>query len=381
MEIIKSITSKTSYFIVQTTYPDNYLVQEWGSGLSGHLMRYKPGDGKFNDYYKFLIYPDPDKDGTYRIVVKGWPDHQVILESNRARIVTKQDSDYQRFNFNIAQSPPTETDNDAEWNFLNGLGVQKHFDFASHGYVDPSSSSRVEARLKFIPVDEAAPDPKKIQKTIKLSDNDVAPPQNNVDTNGDEWGKKLVSIEAIPAALINDDDYNTKSTQVAKSPYYYLKQEIFWSSKNLPVVTLSADNDTSIEREYYTAFSSTSFKSVKKTIGHTFDATIEVKGSRSAEAGEEGAKAKSEVGASLKLAYQYKNQTESINQSGSSSTVSLKETYKTTYPKLTPGERDIFVKHWVQVDRFTLTNSKGEVKGSWDYIYPKKVIPQRINRK
>lgn len=379
MEVIKTIVSKTCYFVVKTAFEKNYLAQESGSGRSGHLMRWTPpNETTFNDYYKFIIYPDPDSKGAYRIIVVGWPDYHVVLESDRARIDPKKDTDLQRFNFQIAKRPLIEKDSAAEWNFLYGLGVNLHVDFASHAYVFPTNSSRDEAKLKFIPIDIVEPNPAKVQKVIKLSSEDQAPPKDNVDTNGKEWGIKTVSIEALPAALIDDSDYNTKSAQLSESPYYYLKHEVLWSSNHLPSVTLTNVSETVYEKRYTTAFKKTDMESVKKTIGHTFDATIEIKGSRSAEAGDDEGKIKNEVGASLKLAYQYKNQTETLSQSGTTQEGGTYESVKTTYSKLDSGQEDIILKHWVQLDRFTLTNSKGVVKDSWDYVYPKSVRLQRL---
>lgn len=387
MEIIEKITTKTCFFVIKTTFKDQYIAQEKGSGRSGHLLRATPpNETTFNDYFKYLIYPDPIKEGTYRMVVLGHPDLQVILESNRARLQVYKDNDHQRFVFKIAPTPSIEGDKSKEWNYLQGVGVHLNFDFASHRYVYPTTpvNSKDQTKLKFIPVDIVAPDATKLKKIQIFSSSDLAPPQNYTETNGEEWGLKVVSIEAIPAVLITDDDYNTKIAQVSISPYYYLKHEVLWSAKQLTPITLSKNQQTTIEKGYTSAFKSSDYKSIEKTVGYTFNAAIEVHGSKTAEAGikegGESATVKNEVGASLKLAYQYQNQTKTINQSSNSEEKSISQTIKQTYRQLDKGENDILLYYWMRVDRYTLTNNKGVVKGNWDYTDSNTPVPQEQKR-
>ena len=373
MEVIKKIQSKTCYFVIQTSFENEFVVQESSCGTSGHLMR-KPLENvdTYSDYNKFLIYPDPSSKGNYRLVVVGWPDLQVVLESNRARIVNFENSDKQRFKFKIAASPKIEKNKSNEWNYLVGVGENLNFDFASNKYVYPSKSTGDQTKLKFIPVDIVEPDATKIKTLVNFPAKELAPPQNYIKTKGNEWGNKVSSIEAIPAALITDDDYLSKVAQIADSPYYYLKHEILWSSKQLRVVTLTKNNKSEYVDNYISAFKSSDYKSVEKTIGHTFDASVEI--SANVNAGEV------EVGASAKLAYQYQDQTKKISTSSNSSEENISESIKQVYRQLDEDEGDIFIVHWIQVDRYTLTNSNGVLKGTWDYTNSNLPIPQEVKR-
>lgn len=385
MKIIENIIKKTCSYVIKTTFDKNYLAQESGSGTSGHLMRYTPPNTTtFNDYYKFIIYPDPKSKGKYRMYVVGWPEYQIVLESDRARIEKYKDTDLQRFEFKIAQNPAIENDSNAEWNYLRGIGVNLNFDFASHGYVYPSSNTKDSAKFKLIPIDIVAPNPNKIQAPIKYSPEDLAPPENYTVPSSFEYGAKTISIEAIPAALINDDDYISKSDQIAISPYYYLKHEKLWIADESKSITLSDQRGTRVIEEYTVAFKSSDYKSVEKTIGHTFDASIEVYGKRTGEVGvsEDGVSAtvKDEVGATVKLAYQYKNQTVTINNSSNSQEKTIKRTVEIDYPKLDKNEGDVFLYLWSPVDRYTLYNSKGVVKEKWDYVATSEPTPQKLLR-
>lgn len=386
MELLKTILSKTCVFIIKTSFRNSLIAQEWGSGQSGHLMRLsKPADDKFNDYYKFIIYPDPETENTYRMIVSGWPDLHVQLENDRARVVKYEDTDFQKFKFQMALPPKIEIDPNKEWNYLLGLGVDKIFDFASHDYVFPSNNNADDrTKLRFLPIDIIKPDASKLLKPINYVVSDLAPPQNYKPTNGKEYGLKRISVEAIPAALITDDNYRNKIDQIAMSPYYYLKHEKLWSAEQLPVVTLSKNQKTKIDKEFTTAFKSSDYKSVEKTVGHTFSAAIELYGKLTGEvkAGDQevSASGKREVGASLKLAYQYQNQTKTISQQTNSSEKTIREKIEREYRQLDKDEGDIFLYHWLPIDRFTLTNSSGVVKGNWDYISSDNPIPQEIQR-
>jgi len=384
MELIKTVLSKTCVFVIETSWENSYVAQEWGSGESGHLMKWGRPEPNFNDYYKFFIYPDSETENTYRMVVLGWPDLQVQLESNRARIVNHQDTDYQKFKFQIAGPPKKEIDENKEWIYLYGIGVDKHFDFASHNYVYPTNNPNDVAKLKFIPVNIVNPDASKVRKPIEYMERDLAAPQKNEQTNGKEYGIKLISVEAIPAALITDDDYRNKIDQMTMSPYYYLKHEKLWSAEQLPIVTLSKYQTTVIDKEFTTAFKSSDYKSIENTVGHTFSATMELYSKLTGEVGVEDSglsgSVKREVGASLKLGYQYQNQTKTISQQSSSEEKTIKETIKNTYRQLESNEEDIFIYHWLPVDRFTLTNSKGVVKGKWDYVSSGNPVPQEMKR-
>ncbi|MDO6597609.1 hypothetical protein Q4512_11845 [Oceanihabitans sp. 2_MG-2023] len=385
MEIIKTLTSKTCYFVIKTTFGPDFVAQESGSGTSGHLMRWTPPNTTtYNDYYKFLIYPDPTSEGKYRFVVVGWPEFQVQLESDRARMDKHKNSDFQRFIFKIAPPPAIEKDKTQEWNYLQGVGVNLNFDFASHRYVFPSTNSTDQTKLKFIPVDIIAPDTNRLKAPVKYSTSELAPPQNYEETNGEEWGTKVVSIEAIPAALITDDDYRNKSDQLSMSPYYYLKHERLWSAKQLQFITLSKNKKSTFDKEYTSAFKSSDYKSIEKTIGHTFNASIDVYGKRTGEVGVKdsglSATAKDEVGAALKLAYQYQDQTKTIDQKTNSEEKSIKERIIQEYRQLDKDEGDIFIRHWMPVDRYTLTNSKGVEKGRWEYTNSNSPIPQECKR-
>lgn len=380
MDVLNNIISKTCFFIVKTTFGEDYLTQEHNWGTSGHLLRYRH-DG-YDEYYKFLIYPDPDSEGKYRIINKGWPDHNVILESNRARIVRPEDSDYQRFEFKIASPPAIEKDKSQEWNYLVGTGVNLHVDFASHLYVYPSDNPGDRTKLKFTPADIVEPDATKVKAVVPSSNNEMKPPGDFVETNGEEWGHKEISIEAIPAALITDSDYRNKVDQLALSPYYYLKHEQLWSTKDLGITELSSYTKTTDEKKYYFAFNKSDYHSIEKTVGHTFNASIELHAKKTGEVsvkeGPAGASVKNEVGAALKLAYQYQNQTKTINQSSSFEESRFTDTIKVEYRQLKEDEEKFFYRHWLPIDRFTLTNSKGEVKGKWDYVGHKQHRSQKV---
>ena len=385
MEVIKTLLSKTCFFVLKTTFDNDYVAQESGSGTSGHLMRWTPPNTTtFNDYYKFLIYPDPTSENEYRMVVVGWPELEVQLESNRARIVNKSDSDLQRFKFMIARPPAVEKDKNIEWYYLQGIGVKLHFDFASHRYVFPSSNPHDQAKLKFIAVDMVQPDATLVKAPIKLVDSEIAPPKNYTEVRGKEWGIKVISVDAIPAALIDDDDYRTKSDQVAMNPYYYLKHEKLWSSEQLDVITLSKNKKTKVDIGYTSAFKRSDYQSVEKTIGHTFSASLEIYGKKRDElsVGDEEGKAseRKEIGASLKLAYQYQNQTKTVSQRTNSQETTIELRLTTEYRQLEPNEDDIFVKHWLLVDRYTLMNSKGGIKARWEYTGSNSPVPQEMSR-
>ncbi|WP_299766193.1 hypothetical protein [uncultured Dokdonia sp.] len=385
MEILKTLTTKTCFFKIQTSLKDQYIAQENGSGTSGHLWkRTLPNPSSFSDYSKFLLYPDPSSEGTYRIVVVGWPELEVILEHDRARIIHPQDSDLLRFNFQIAPRPASETDESQEWYYLNGIGVDLNFDFASHHYVFPSKNPYDLSKLKFVPVDIVQPKAENLQESIILTTSDLAPPQNYEEVATKEWGNKVISKQAIPAALITDTDYRTKSDQIKLSPYYYLQHEKLWSAEQLDIITLSKNQKTTIDTEYTSAFKSSDYKSVEKTVGHTFNTSIELYGKGSAEVGVseggETVKGRREVGATLKLAYQYQNQTKTINQSSNSEEKSIKERITQEYRQLKIDEDDIFLLHWLPIDRYTLFNSKGVIKGKWDYTSSSRPIPQEIKR-
>ncbi|AOW19788.1 hypothetical protein [Urechidicola croceus] len=384
MEITKTLLTKTCHFIIQTTFGNDLVAQESGSGTSGHLLRYPPPNGVPNQYYKFLIYHDPDKDRKFRMVVVGWPEFQVQLESDRARIVKFADSDYQRFIFKIAPPPTIETDKNKQWYYLQGIGVNLNFDFATHRYVFPSINSKDEAKLKLVPIDVVEPDTSKLQAPISLLNSEIKPPAHYINTEGDEWGNKVISKEAIPASLIKDEDYRTKSDQIKISPYYYLKREKFWSSKRLPIITLSKQNKTEVSEEYTSSFTSTDYQSVEKVIGHTFNASIEVYGKKTTEVGVQdsglSASQKNEVGGSLKLAYQFQDQTTTLNQKTQSKEENIKKTLKKTYRQLDSNEGDIRLRHWVPVDRYTLTNSRGKIIGQWEHTDPNQITHQEVNR-
>ena len=181
----------------------------------------------------------------------------------------------------------------------------------------------------------------------------------------------MSSIEAIPAALVTDDDYQTKSDQISDSPYYYLKHEKLWSTNQLRVVTLTNNNKSEYVDKYCSAFKSSDYNSVERTIGHTFNAAVEINGK--IKSGE------MEVGASVKLAYQYQDQTKKINLHTNSAEKNIIEKISKVYRQLNEDEDDIFIYHWIQVDRYTLTNSKGYVKGTWDYT-SSTPIPQEVKR-
>ena len=44
MEIIKTLLSKTCFFVIQTSFENDFIVQESSCRTSGHLMRGTPPD-------------------------------------------------------------------------------------------------------------------------------------------------------------------------------------------------------------------------------------------------------------------------------------------------------------------------------------------------
>ena len=336
MDVIDNILSKTCFFILKTDYEKDCVIQEYANGTNGHLLRVSPSGG-YNDYFKFIIYPDPGGKENYRMINVGWPNHQVQLESNRAKIVNYQDTDYQRFKFRIAPNPASARYNQEEWYYLHGVGVNMHFGFATHRYVWPTSGNHDKAKMRIIPVDVVQPDRSRIQSS-SYTQSELDPPKNYVAVSGTEWGKKVISCEAIPAALITDEDYQNKRDQIALSPYYYLKHEKLWSRDKLPTVTITQYSAKEYEEEFFSEFKSEDYHSIEKTVGHTFDASLEVyakkKGVTQASIGNMSASEEAEVGATLKLGYQYKNQTVTKNQSSNSKRESIRKKYKNSYPQL-----------------------------------------------
>lgn len=383
MEIVNTILKNTCHFLIKTTFEKDFLCQEYGSGTSGHLMRYPAPNGIPNEFFKFQIYPDPEKKGLFRIIVLGWPDFLVQMESDRALLATPKDSDLQRFEFFNAPPPLVEKDKSAEWYYLKGEGTKLYLDFASHRYVFPSNSSKDQTKLKFEAIDFVKPDPNKIQEKITLLEKDFTSPADFKITNGKEWNKKTISVEAIPASLINDNKYRTKSDQIALSPYYYLTHEKLWSSEQLNQVLISEYLTSEISEEIISSFKFDSYKSIEKTFGTTFDASINVYGKKSAEMGVEdggaSATATNEVGATLNLAYQFKDQTTLLDTETRSQEENIKKAIKFTYKKPEKGdEKDFYLRFWLIVDRYILEDSKGNEIGRWDHTNEKNFKVQKI---
>lgn len=287
-------------------------------------------------------------------------------------------------NLSLPHPPAIEPNKQEEWNYLHGVAVNKHFDFSTIRYVYPSASPRDGAKLKFIPVDLVQPDVSRV-KPASPSQKNVNPPEDFVTVHGKEYGLTHISTEAVPAALVKDDDYRNKSDQVTMSPYYYLKHEQLWCNKeDIGITELSKFKATTDTKEYSYAFSSSDYKSIEKTVGHTFNAEVVLSRKLTAEAGvSEGPASgsiKNELGATLKLAYQYQNQTKSINTSSSNEEKSFTDTLTVNYRQLKEDEDEFFFCHWVPVDRYTLTNSKGEVKQQWEYVGQKMIRSQKVKK-
>jgi hypothetical protein len=385
MVIDELINTKTCQFKIQTTFGDDLVCQEYGSGTSGHLMRYPPkGASEQNlKYFKFIVYPDKEKDGYYNLVVAGWPQYHVILESNRARLAKPKDSDYQRFQFKIAPNPSIEKDPSQEWYYLVGEAVKLHFDFASHRYVYPSNNREDRTKLKFVPVDIVEPDKNRLSKQVRVPDespNQIKEKLKDLSkVTQKETPSVKISTEAIPAALINDDRFSSKIDQIKVSPYYYLTHEKLWSWKQTGSYTLKRFIGKSEKIEISSAFKSEEYESIKKTIGHTFDASVEIYGKRTGEVGVEDSgvsgKVGNEIGGSVKLAYQYKDQTEKIKYKGQSSEerFTVTETTNVDPPENKEDEETIYF--WAPVDRYTLRDTKGNLIKKWDHSDAKSVIP------
>jgi|GEM_PF-5867005 len=383
MELIKKLLNQTCYFVGYTTEEGKILSQEYGSGTSGHLGKWPiPKDDKFAKYAEFLFYPDPNNSGEYRIIVVGWPGYHVILESNRARITAYADSAEQRFQFRLARKPANDFLAGKEWVYVKGVGTKKHFDFPSR-YLDPTNEDIDRAKLSFIPVKEVKPD---LTQLVK-SDNEylVIPPVDGEEILGGEYEPKVISVEALPAAIVEDDQYENKVAQIELNPYYYLRHEQLWSSKVVDSITLAHNMKTTKKITYSSHFKNSTYKSIEKTVGYTFDAAIELSGKGSVEGGEEGAKAKAERGAKLNLAFQYKNQTKTIEGSDQVTENTVSQAVETHY---TNEKENTILKmvRWVLIDRYTLMtgkNSNGEVavKGTWDFVSPSEPRLQMVYTK
>lgn len=388
MDLIKTITSKACYFLIHTGFRENdYLTQEYSLGLNGLLMHYPAQHDGVNNYYKFLIHPDPDHDGEYRMIMVGYPDYSVQFESDRARITPQDDNGYQRFIFNKAPTPEKFSDQDAHWYYIKSAEMKLNMGFASHGYVFAFNETHDETKFRFEPVDVIEPIAELIIPASKTTE-PSKPPKNMCATDGDEVGMVLVSQEAIPSAMINDENYNNKVDQLKMNPYYYLKYEKLWSAANTPIISLSKRRKTVRKVEYVSAFSSSDFQSIENTVGHSFSASIEASASMSSSDSDVQTlddlvntdKDKLTVSGSIKLAYQYQNQTKTLSEQQKSKSENLKTVIEDEYRELGDEEPDIQLRFWVSVDRYTLLDHTGKkVVKQWDHIVPDRIVPQEID--
>ncbi len=377
MKIKTTIAKTTGQFVIRT-YINNEVVALDGS-IDPHLLHLpEPQDG-WKENYKYLIYPDKDHPDQYRLIVVSHPNHYIHFDSS-AHLVPMMDDDHQRYEFQYAPKPTSASNKDEEWFYFHGVGVNYHFDFSTIRYVGPSDNDHDRAKLRFEMIDVVQPDEKKVvmSKPGEMGWDDA--PKDNEKINGVKTKPKVISVEAIPAALIEDKDFRNKVHQMTMNPYYYLKWEKYWSAEGLMSIPLS--HETSIEKEvkFRSSFSSSDYESVKKTVGHTFDvslnAYIKKTGEVKVDEGDGSASDKTEVGGSVKLAYQYKNQTETLRGRNQNQSSSIEITETIHFDKLDSSESKKTAQFWVPVELFTLTNGEGDVVKQWTHTTADKRILQ-----
>jgi hypothetical protein len=387
MDIFELLSKKTCFFKIKTNIENQYLVQEFGSGADGHLMRYPLQSPETDVYYQFLLYPDTKHSKQYRMMVVGWPDYQVELESNRAKIKKKSTSQQQLFTLKKTSPPATESDGKDDWYYLKGVGVDQLVGFASHGYVYPYEDSNDQHKLKFEPM--AVVEPKALPELPEARQVSwPQPPENGQAVSGDEYGHVTISTEAIPAALVEDDEYLNKIDQVKLNPYYYLQWERLWTRRGFDSFSLSDKKKITKEVKYKYSFSSSDFSSFEKTIGKTFDVSLEAyaerKNSSKISLGDGDSSASGEdtrtIGGKVKLAFQYQEQTKTLKQNNQSKSQDLEITNKVEYRQLEDHNNPVEVYLWAPVDRYTLSNGQGKVLKSWDYVVPNKLVDQEVER-
>lgn len=377
MNIDELINTKTCSFQIKTTFGDDLICLDYGSGTSGHLMRYPPnGVSEQNlKYFKFIVYPDKEKKGCFNLVLVGYPQYHIILESNRARLATPKDSDYQRFRFKIAPIPSVEKDPSQEWYFLVGEAVKLHFDFASHRYVYPSNSWEDRTKLKFVPVDMKEPDKSKLSQPViipSLSPDQIREKLKDFSqVKNKETPAIKISTEAIPAALIDDDRFSSKIHQIESSPYYYLTHEKLYSYALNGTHTFKKGTSRTLEVKIYSAFKSEEYEKIEKTFGHTFDVSLELYTKRTGEVGVEDSgvsgKVTDEKGGSAKLSYQFQDQTTKTTGSSTSSERNVTVTETRTFEAPETDEEERMDYFWAKVDRYILEDENGKEIGRWDY--------------
>lgn len=359
MNFLEQLRSKAGYFYIRTPFGgDNNAVVQDGT-KDGHLRTGRKAD---SEYRKWLIYPEAGKGGQLRIIQKARPDHAVTLEPGRVKVLPFQDSDRQRFVLKNT-TPPKNAPADAQgvqWYKIKMVAEHdKGFGINSVGinFLSDYSISKSNDRTKFWfePVDVVAPDASKMQAT-KIPMLAPKPAHFDINTkNVTEWGKQRVSVEAIPATVINTNDYSIKMEQMADNPYYYLECWTMWIKKEETTLTHGTVKSTI---QITDAFSRTDYESIERTIGHMFKMEADFGYDPGQGGGPKG---------SVKLTYQFNQQTKSLR--GTSNTVDWSRVKTDEYtPPNPPADGSYNTERvWIPLYRYLLKDGKENVVDSWDY--------------
>lgn len=219
------------------------------------------------------------------------------------------------------------------------------------------SQDNDRTKFWFEPVQTVAPDHRKLKSPVAV-DFSQKPQDHDASTkNTKEWRKQLVSVEAIPAAMVNLNRYSSKIDQIMDNPYYYLEYHTLWKKRN--EFTLSAGTIKNTI-QVTDAFSKTEYESVEKTIGHLFKTEVEA-----------GIKGKTKTGlkafGSIKLTYQFTTQTKTLKGSSNTADWSVVKTEERTLPAL-PADGSYNTEcEWVPVHQYIMKDARGQVAETWNY--------------